>query len=188
MGYVYPATPPPASGYTLGDGYATLISGPYQTGRVVAQAGRQYPLFRASLTYGPWLTEADLQGIIGLHRNCRGRATSFAFFEFVSASWTKLYVNVGDAVTDTFDLPFKLGTSITYYVAGTGTAGTYSEGTGTDRRSTVEFASAPAAGALIEVTFTGYRCVQCRFTSDDLPFNRLSGGRAEMTVEIEETR
>lgn len=188
MGYTYPSTPLPAAGYTLQDGYATIVAGPYLSGRTVAQAARQYPLFRAILTYGPWLSESDLQPILLLHRNVRGRAGTFTFFEFQAAQWTKLYVGVGDAGTTVFDLPFKLGTSITYYVAGVSTAGTYSEGTGTDGRSRVTFSPAPAAGALIEVTASCQRAATCRFTSDLIAFQRLSAGRAEMQVEIEETR
>lgn len=188
MGYVYPETPKPASGYTLGDGYETLISGPYLSGRTVSQPGRQYPLLNAILSYGPWLSESDLQPILLLHRNVRGRASTFTFFEFELASWTKLYVGVGDASTVTFDLPFKAGTSITYYVAGSVTAGTYSAGTGTDGRDRVTFSSAPASGALIEVTATAQRAATCRFASDSLPFVRLNSGHAQLQVSLEETR
>lgn len=188
MGYTYPETPLPSSGYTLADGYQTLMSGPYLSGRTVAQAGRQYPLLRAVLTYGQWLSETDLQPILLLHRNVRGRAATFTFFEFQAAQWTKLYVGVGDAGTTVFDLPFKSGTSRTYYVAGSVTAGTYSAGTGTDGRDRVTFASPPASGALIEVTATAQRAATCRFASDELAFVRLSNGRAELEVEIQETR
>lgn len=187
MGYVYPETPLPSEGYDLGDGYQTLMS-EYPSGRSVAQAARQYPLLHAALTYGRWLSEADLQPILLLHRNVRGRAGTFTFFEFQTAQWTKLYVGVGDAGTTVFDLPFKTGSSITYYVAGSVTAGTYSAGTGTDGRDRVTFASAPASGALIEVTATAQRAATCRFAEDVLTFTRLSAGRAELQVEIQETR
>lgn len=187
MGYTFPETPLPSSGYTLEDGYQSLVS-EYPSGRSVAQAARQYPLFRASLNYGPWLSEADLQPILLLHRNVRGRAGTFTFFEFQAQQWTKLYVGVGDAGTLTFDLPFKTGSSITYYVAGSSTAGTYSAGTGTDGRDRVTFGSPPASGALIEVTATAQRAATCRFVSDDLAFTRLNSGRATLDVEIKETR
>lgn len=195
MGYVYPDSPVPSEGYSSTDEYATIVAGPYMSGRTVVGKGREYPLYRARLAYAR-MAIADLQPVLTLFHDVRGRYGTFSFFDFtghdaspVGASWVKLYVGVGDGVTTGFDLPMKSSSSRTVYVNGSSTtAFTFSAGGGTDGRDRITFTVAPTAGHLIELTATGRRAVYARFAEDGLQVMRYAAGLADASVEIVEAR
>lgn len=196
MTYVYPDAPLPSEGYTFTDEYATLISGPYPSGRSVTGKQREYPLFRVSLRYTKML-QADFDPITALHRTVKGSYGTFTYFDFaghdlspVGAVWTGLYVGVGNGSTVEFDLPMKNATTRTVYVNGATPAYTFSSGGGSlsDGRDKVTFSSAPANGHIITLTATGRRAVTCRFASDSLQIVRYAAGLVEGSVEIVEAR
>lgn len=198
MGYVYPDTPLPSEGYSSGDEYLTLVSGPYASGRSVVGKARELPIFRASLSY-PKMPAASLEPIVTLFRNCQGRYGTFAFFDFaghdtspVGVQWEDLYVGVGTGSTYTFDLPMKSTTSPYLYVNGVLKYNTVDytlySGTGTDGRDKITLVVAPTAGHIIELTAVGRRAVQARFTSDRLSVVKYAAGLVEASVEVEEAR
>lgn len=194
MGYVYPDSPVPSEGYSSSDEFATVVAGPYMSGRSVVGKGREYPLFRARLAYAK-MALADFQPVYTLFSNVRGRFGTFTFFDFtghdaspVGAAWVKLYVGVGNGVTTIFDLPMKTATSRTVYVNSVATAVTFNSGAGTDGRDSITFAGAPTSGHLIELTATGRRAVTARFAEDTLHVNRYAAGLVDASVEIVEAR
>lgn len=195
MGYTYPTTPIPAEGYSSDDEYATLIAGPYLSGRALTGKGREYPVFRARLRYLK-VTQSDIAPILTLFRNVRGRYNQFTYFDFaghdnspVGVAWEDLYVGVGDGVTTGFDLPMKSATNRTVKVNGsTTTAYTFSSAGGPDGRDKITFTVAPTSGHIIELSATGQRAVYARFATDVLQIVRYSAGLLDLDVAIEEAR
>lgn len=195
MGYVYPDSPLPSEGYSSTDEFATVIAGPYMSGRSVAGKGREYPPFRARLAY-PRMPLADIQPLYTLFNSVRGRFGTFTFFDFtghdtnpVGAAWVKLYVGVGDGVTAAFYLPMKSATSRTVSINGSPTSAyTFYSGTGVDGRDRIVFSTAPLNGHLIELSATGRRAVMARFAEDTLQITRYAAGLVEAAVEIVEVR
>lgn len=195
MGYVYPDSPVPSEGYSSSDEFATVIAGPYMSGRSVVGKGREYSLFRARLAYAR-MALADFQPVYTLFSNVRGRFGTFTFFDFtghdaspVGAAWVRLYVGIGSGATTGFDLPMKSATNRTVYVNGSVTSAyTFYSGTGVDGRDRIGFAVAPPSGHIIELSATGRRAVTARFAEDTLQIARYAAGLVDASIEIVEAR
>jgi len=98
----------------------------------------------------------------------RGSYEAFSWFVPFSDAYIKELVGIGDGSTVTFNIPGKLTSARTMYEDGEENASiSYSTG-GTDGVDRVTFSVAPAAGAIIEISFTGYLRIWCRFANDKL--------------------
>jgi hypothetical protein len=85
-------------------------------------------------------------------------------------------VNVGDAVTDIFDLPGK-GTAsrLLYHDGVLQSAGfSYLTGGGVGSADRVDYVAAPADGVIITISFYGYLRIKCRFQDDNMSLEHFT--------------
>lgn len=171
---VYPSSPLPQYPFEITSEYKTLIS-TFETGTELAHQQWRFPKRSINLKYDV-LTAADIKALWDFYTARRGSLVPFWFFDTYTtddsgnpASYTDEYAGRGDAATTTFDLPGKTTSARTMYLAGIAESGvTYQSGTGDGGADQVEFISAPAAGALITIDFTGHIRYKMRFAQDKL--------------------
>lgn len=123
----------------------------------------------------PSISYADLKSVRDFFNNtCKGARYSFRFKDAVSKSYTKEFVDQGDAATVTFNTPCIDGSAgtTTAYVDNVETSVTFGDGTGSDGLDQVTFNPAPADGAIITVSFTGKWTPLVRFP-DKLSWSQL---------------
>jgi len=135
------------------------------------------------------ITEAQLKTMYDFYLARGGAYEAFNFFHHKSRIYTAEYVGTGDGSTVIFNLPSKQASSYTLYVDGvTQTGGgvdyTFSSEGGTDGADKVTFTAAPADGARITFTFTGYMKVHCRFLEDKLSFESFFERIAHLGLKL----
>lgn len=136
-----------------------------------------YPRRVLTLKYNH-ITKANAKTIWDFYMARKGSYEDFRFFYPSSNTYTTEYVGTGDGSTLIFNLPSYQAASYTLYVNGVaqtagGTDYTFTSEGGTDGCDKATFVSAPASGARITWTFTGYLVVVCRFAEDNLSFQTL---------------
>lgn len=132
----------------------------YGGGSVRVRRGEH--IFTFTMTHN-FVSAADLATWVNFYLSCCGPLTRFTLVDPLSRTWTGLFVAVGDGSTQAFDLPITSGSSFTFYVDGSVTAGTVHAGHGTDSRDEVNFGTAPVAGSRITMNATGYLTCWCVF-------------------------
>lgn len=209
---VFPTTPVPDAPYATQDTYKTLTSPEYDSGLVVFKSLRNYPLFSATLVYGQhtsWSDVSSASGLYDFYTAQKGMFGEFTFIDFnghdstpVGIRWPRLYVAVGDNVTTTFDLPMVSSSSYTLWANGADqtanlwTSGGFSgamwkfhAGAGTNGCDTIEFATHPSSGVILEWQSTGQRVIKkAHFTADALSFSAFSNMLVSTGIGIREVR
>jgi hypothetical protein len=146
--------------------WKTLIT-PFDQGEENRRQKWLFPKRDLTLKYN-YLTKAQMNILWAYYLSMKGAYTAFNFFLPYSDTYVKEYVGTGDASTTVFNLPAKTSSSYTLYVDDVAkTAGgvdwTFASAGGTDGADKATFNSAPAAGAYITFSFTGFLKVRCRF-------------------------
>jgi hypothetical protein len=133
-----------------------------------------YPKRIITLHYR-FITKAEARTLWAFYIARKGSYEAFSFFYPVSNTYTTEYVGTGDGTTLVFNLPCKTASSYTLYVDGVaqtagGTDYTFGALGGADGADKATFVAAPADGARITFSFTGYLKVRARFAEDNMDF------------------
>jgi hypothetical protein len=164
----YPTSPLPQLPYTISPRWKTIIS-TFDSGDEQRKQKRSFPVFDVVLTYDV-LTLAEFQSLWNFYQSMAGAFGFFYFYAIESAAYTGLPVGIGDGTITTFDIPGKSTSSRTLYVNGVsqGSGFSYLTGGGAESSDRVQFNTAPLAGQVITIDFTGYLRIRCRFKADTL--------------------
>lgn len=161
---LFPTTIKPCYPVRRSPEWNTIIT-PMRSGKENRSQVVVFPKYKIVLKFDS-LNETDANSIINFFNNtARGALNAFRFKWPAGRAYVKEYVGRGDAATTTFNLPCIGGSSgtTTVYVNGVETSVTFSSGTGADGLDQIIFNPAPAAGATITASFTGYWTPQVRF-------------------------
>ena len=132
-----------------------------------------YATYDVSLKFTA-LSGPDAQTLWAFYMARKGAAQAFWFYDpapsiGITTTHAGLYVGAGDGSTDIFDLPGKSTSARTIYLGGVEETGlSYLTGGGDGNADRVDFTSAPAAGQIITVDFTGVLRIRARFAIDRL--------------------
>jgi len=165
---VYPTTPAPLYPYTITPVWRTLLS-EFETGSEQRRSKWVFPVYDVNLQY-PVLSATNSALLWAFYMARKGSAEAFWFYDLYSSAHIAHYVGVGNGTTDIFDLPGKSTSSRTLYVDGSVVSSgfAYLTGGGDGSSDRVDFETAPALGAIITVSFTGYLRAKVRFEEDRL--------------------
>jgi hypothetical protein len=119
-----------------------------------------------------------------------GGHEAFNLFFPNSDTYSGEYVGTGDGSTLIFNLPSKQAASYTLYVdnvakTGGGADYTFSSEGGADGADKVTFTVAPASGARITFTFTGYLKIRATFKEDNLDFETFYDRLVNVGMQIQ---
>lgn len=169
----------PSVGYTRGPRFKTEV---VESDTGLEQRRQRAPLSRQVLdvAFAPRENIRTLvQAVEAFFEARGGMFEAFVLYD-PDATWvhTKAYVGVGNASTTIFTLPSKQGsTGHSVYVNNSILlSGWTVSNDGANLRQRITFTAAPAAGAIIRVTFTGQRAFVGRFASDELVIRAENGG------------
>lgn len=158
--------------------FRTLVS-EYESGDAVTKQKWLFPRRSFPLKY-QYITVANARTLWQFFISCKGKHLPFNFFDLFANTYVGEYVGTTDGSTTIYNLPSKLASGYTLYVAGAvKAAGTYTftAGGGEDGADKIAFGVAPAAGQYITFDFTGRLKVRCKFGEDlmsfDTFYNRL---------------
>lgn len=166
----------PAEGKTVDTEYPTEINESRTPGIEQRNGLSVLPRFRVELRWDKGEDAlARVNALWDFWRQTRGPLLPFAYFDFDAVRvWTRIYVGLGTGAQTVFDLPSKDATSVTVYVAGTPTAGTFAAGAGSNGGDRFTFGAAPALNAVIDVSFTGRIKIPMRFDHQNLTYAQFS--------------
>lgn len=147
-----------------------------------------YPKRDFSLKYN-YISQANIDTLWEFFNARKGSFEAFNLFLTVSNSYLTEYVGTGDGTTTVFNLPSKTASSYTLYKDGTtltggGTDYTFGAATGADGADRVTMVTAPAAGAKLSFSFTGYLKIRCRFLKDDFTYETFVNSLHSTGIEL----
>lgn len=169
----------PSVGYTRGPRFKTEV---VESDTGLEQRRQRAPLSRQPLdvAFAPRENIRTLVQTVEAFFEARGGMFEAFVLYDPDATWThtKAYVGVGNASATIFTLPAKQGsTGHAVYLNGSILlSGWTVSNDGANLRQRITFTAAPAAGAIIRVTFTGQRAFVGRFASDELVIRAENGG------------
>lgn len=169
----------PSVGYTRGPRFKTEV---VESDTGLEQRRQRAPLSRQPLdvTFSPRENIRTLVQTVEAFFEARGGMFEAFVLYDPDATWvhTKVYVGVGNASATIFTLPSKQGsTGHSVHVNDSILlSGWTVSNDGANLRQRITFTAAPAAGAIIRVTFTGQRAFVGRFASDELVIRAESAG------------
>lgn len=133
-----------------------------------------YPKYNVIVEYNP-LPISDAKTIWGFYMARKGASEAFYIYDFSSLPATsfnhsKEYCGTGDGTTTIFDIPGKSTSSRTVYVDNVDYTSSVSflTGGGTSNSDRIQFSSAPVAGGIITIDFTGFLRMRVRFLEDKM--------------------
>ena len=187
---VYPETPVPAYPVTIEPEWSTLVD-EADSG---AEQRRQKWLFakwNATFRYGT-LTASALATLYAFYMARKGSYEAFWYFDprpsllGMTIAHTDIYVGIGDATTQTFDLPGKSTSSRTLYIDGAEQSSgfSYLTGGGDGSADRVTFTTAPAAGEIVTVDFTGILRMRVRFALDRMSIEAFTKTLQRFGVQL----
>lgn len=134
---------------------------------------QEFPKFDVRVTYDGFLTKAEMDVLWNFYLARKGGYEAFYIYDMAdvlnvtSTSYTDLYVGTGDGSTATFDIPGRSTSSQTLYIDGVeDETAAFLTGGGDSSSDRVTPTSAPAAGEVISVDFTGIMRYRVRFGLD----------------------
>ena len=165
---VYPVAPVHTYPLGLTPLWKTLVSD-FENGGEQRRQLWLYPKYDISLQYDV-LTLANIDLLWAFYMARKGAYEAFYFYDLYMSSHIGAYVATGNGTTDIFDIPGASTSSITLYVNGSVVSSgfSYLPGGGDGNADRIDFTTAPALGAIITVSFTGYLRIKCRFAEDKL--------------------
>lgn len=130
------------------------------------------------------ISKANAATLYQFYINRGGSHEAFNLFYPIINTYVQEYVGTGDGSTSVFNLPSKQAYSYTLYVNGSPTGFSFSSEGGADGadRATV---SAPADGAKITFSFTGYLKIRATFKDDNLDFDTFYDRLVNMGIELQ---
>ncbi len=172
----YPEAPAPVYPLIIEPEFKTLISG-FDGGGEQRRQKQLFAKYNVTVQYDA-LSAADAQTIYDFYMARKGSYEAFYIYDLallasISTDHTGLYCGTGDASTEVFDIPGRSTSSQVVYVDGVEQTVTTDyvilTGGGESSADRIDFVSAPAAGEVITVDFTGYLRIRARFAEDSLP-------------------
>ena len=167
------SNPIPNYPLTVDPEFNTLISG-FDGGGEQRRQKLLYPKYDVTVNYQKIsVAEAKILWEFYLARN--GAYEAFYIYDLAlllghSFNHVGEYCGTGDGSTTIFDIPGRSTSSRTVYVDGVDETSNVSflTGGGSSNSDRIEFSSAPAAGGIITIDFTGYLRMRVRFLKDKL--------------------
>lgn len=138
-----------------------------------------------------YLHGADGDTLWDFYHARKGAYEAFSWFVPYSDTYTRELVAVGDGTTQVFDIPGNNTSARTPYVDGVDWSAfvdQYGSGTGADGTDRIDFSQTPAAGQIIEMTFTGNLRLWCRFAVDKLSRPIFAEMAREWGVDLVEVK
>jgi hypothetical protein len=168
MAKIFPASPIPIYPFDLEMEYKTVVS-PYDNGDEQRRSKWQFPKYNFVLAFDN-LSLADMRTLWQFYQECKGSLESVYYFLPWSDVYLNLYIGVGNAVTQIYDLPGKSTSGHAVYFDGVvqGSGWSVLTGGGTGSADRLSFVTAPASGKVITVGMAGLFRVKCRFKNDKL--------------------
>lgn len=169
----------PSVGYARGPRFKTEV---VESDTGLEQRRQRAPLSRQVLdvAFAPRENIRTLVQTVEAFFEARGGMFEAFVLYDPDATWThtKAYVGVGNASAKIFTLPAKQGSAghAVYVNNSILLSGWTVSNDGANLRQRITFTAAPAAGAIIRVTFTGQRAFVGRFASDELVIRAENGG------------
>jgi len=165
---LFPASPIPTLPASITAQWKTIIS-QFDSGREQRRQKWVQPRFNMSLLYN-LLEETDIRALWTFYMARKGSWEAFNVYDWLSATWTDLYIGTGDGTTLIFDIPGKTTSSQSIYLDGALQSSGYSilTGGGSDNADRVSFTVAPTVNQIITCTITGYLRITCRFAEDKM--------------------
>ena len=134
-----------------------------------------------------WVAEQ----VAAFFRQTGGPAIPFVAFDFdYSFGHQRVYVGTGDGTTTVWNLPCRdTASAVQVYKDGTEqTSGVTVSTDGANERAKVTFGTAPAAGAVVTMSFVGQRAWVCRFGDDVLTLETGDAGSYALADRLVEVR
>ncbi|HVB89244.1 MAG TPA: DUF2460 domain-containing protein [Beijerinckiaceae bacterium] len=165
--------------------FSTLVA-KHASGREVRDALWQYPLWEFELAFDalasdsssyPGLGAESLQNLMGLFLQCQGQLGTFLYFDPTDSAATNQGIATGDGATLSFTIVRTLGGFVepvgwVTNLASVSVGGVnQASGWSLSAPNTLDFATAPASGALIAASFS--YAFQCRFLEDTQDFEQF---------------
>lgn len=172
----YPESPIPIYPLIVEPEWKTLVSG-FDGGGEQRRQKQLFPKYNVAVQYDA-LIETDMQILWDFYMVRKGSFEAFYIYDLsllanIAPDHNSQYVGTGDAATDIFDIPGRSTSSQSVYIDGVlqSTPTDYSilTGGGASNSDRIDFVSAPAAGEVITVDFTGFLRIRARFAEDKLP-------------------
>jgi len=172
----FPESPIPIYPLVIEPEWQTVISG-FDGGGEQRRQKQLFPKYNVAVQYDA-LSETAMQTLWAFYMARKGAYEAFYIYDLsllasISPNYDGQYVGTGDAATDIFDIPGRSTSSQSVYIDNVLQTITtdYSILTGGGESSSdrIDFVSAPAAGEVITVDFTGYLRIRARFLEDKLP-------------------
>jgi hypothetical protein len=152
--------------------FKTLISNYEPQGREQRKEKWHFPRRNLTINYKD-ITKEQCRLLWAFYIARKGPREAFSVFLTRTDSYVEEYVGVGDGSTLTFNLPCKSSVGVSVYLDSViqPSGYTLTHLSGADGEDKITFDSAPEAGAVITVTFTGYLKVRSRFMEDKTSFD-----------------
>jgi len=163
--------------------YPLLVTPVYNTRIAETDGGKEqrrqklsFPKFDVTVRYNA-LTYSHLQTLWDFYMARKGAYEAFYVYdltllESISFNQDGLYAGTGDGSTEVFDIPGRSTSSVTVYKDGVEQTLTTDyvllTGGGASSADRIDFVTAPSAGEIITVDFTGYLRIRARFAQDRL--------------------
>jgi len=171
----YPESPKPIYPLILEPEWKTLISG-FDRGGEQRRQKQLFPKYDVAVQYDA-LSESDMQILYDFYMARKGSSEAFYIYDLallanISPNHAGQYCGTGDGVTEVFDISGRSTSSQVVYLDGVEQTLTTDyvilTGGGESSSDRIDFVSAPAAGEVITVDFTGYLRIRARFMEDKL--------------------
>ena len=153
--------------------FNTLISG-FDGGGEQRRQKLLYPRYNLTIKYKA-ITKTEAQTLYNFYLARGGSYESFFIYDLSllllhSFTHTGQYMGTGDGSTTTFDVPGRSTSSRTVYIDGADetASGSFLTGGGSSDSDRFTFNTAPIAGAIVTIDFTGYLRMKVRFADDKL--------------------
>jgi len=181
---VFPTSPEYGYPVVFTPVWNTLKSG-YENGSEQRRQKWLYPKYDITIRFNA-LTEADAKTIYEFYMARNGSYESFYFFDPYAFNHVGLYVGTGDGVEDIFDIPGKSTSVYTHYENGDVVTSGFSvlTGGGDGEADRIDYTTAPPAGTIITIDFTGYLRAKVRFKDDAMDRNNFTTNLFRYGLEL----
>jgi hypothetical protein len=156
----------------IGDDYESrrvmkTLRSPWETAGDQARAIDGVNILWAFKVGWNYLQQADAEKLLHAYEILGADWSGMYWFDWISQSWTNIFVAKGTGSATSFVLPFKAGTAgtTTLRAAGVTKTGTLQSGFGTNGEDIFNFTTAPASGADLRADFVARRRRKVRITS-----------------------
>ena len=142
---------------------------------------QQFPKFDVMLEYLK-MSDENMEILWQFYVARKGAGNSFYIYDqYVSMAHESIYLDTGDGESTLYDLPGRTTSGLTIYFNNVSQGSGWNKltGGGASESDRIQFDTAPSAGVIVSVDFTGYLRIKCRFLNDNmdrLTFHRVVHG------------